>query len=159
MPEEKFTFFWSGPFSNWHPAPFVLDGVTYNCSEQHMMAEKARMFEDTNSLDRIMSAVDPSDQKRYGREVLNFNKEEWEKTARERVFRGCYAKFTQNNGLKHILLATVGTTLVETSPTDCIWGIGLRKEDPRALDRSQWRGTNWLGEVLNKVRDKILSEK
>ena len=83
MPEERFTFFWSGPFSNWHPASFELDGVTYNCSEQFMMAEKARMFGDMNALNRIMSAVEPSDQKRYGREVQNFNREKWEEKARE----------------------------------------------------------------------------
>ena len=116
------------------------------------------MFGDMNALNRIMSAVDPSDQKRYGREVQNFNKEKWEETARERVYRGCYAKFTQNEGLKQLLLSTIGSTLVEASPTDCIWGIGLRSHDPRAQDRSQWRGTNWLGEVLNRVRDQIEKE-
>lgn len=158
MSEEKFTFFWSGPFSNWHPSPFVLDGITYNCSEQYMMAEKARMFEDTSSLNRIMNAVDPSDQKRYGRSVTNFNKEKWDAVARNIVYRGCYAKFTQNLDLKKVLLATVGTTLVEASPEDYIWGIGLRKTDPKAKNRSTWRGLNWLGETLTKVRDQILKE-
>jgi len=155
---EKFTFFWSGPFSNWYPSPFEIDGVTYNCTEQHMMAEKARMFGDTESLDRIMSAVDPSDQKRYGRQVKGFDKDKWDAAARDIVYKGCYAKFTQHGGLKQTLLSTAGTTLVEASPKDRIWGIGLHKGDPRAQKRETWAGTNWLGEVLTKVREKILEE-
>jgi ribA/ribD-fused uncharacterized protein len=153
--DEKFTFFWSGPFSNWHPSPFVTGGVTYNCSEQHMMAEKARLFGDTESLNRIMSAVDPSDQKRYGRKVKGFDKEKWEKVARDIVYKGCYAKFTQNEDLMRTILTTTGTTLVEASPEDTIWGIGLAEDDPRAQSRETWLGTNWLGETLTKVRDQI----
>jgi ribA/ribD-fused uncharacterized protein len=156
---EKFTFFWSGPFSNWAPSPFTLDGVSYNCTEQHMMAEKARMFGDTKILDMIMNAVDPREQKRYGRNVQNFVKEKWDAVARDIVFKGCYAKFTQNPDLMRALLATAGTTLVEASPKDTIWGIGLEKTDHRAQNRSTWLGTNWLGEVLTKVREKIIEEK
>lgn len=155
---EKFTFFWSGPFSNWYPAPLKIDDIVYNCSEQHMMAEKTRMFGDIETLNKIMSAVDPRDQKRYGRQVKGFDKEKWDAIARNIVFKGCYAKFTQNNDIKQALLATVGTTLVEASPEDRIWGIGLHKSDPKAQNRDTWRGTNWLGETLTKVREKILQE-
>lgn len=40
---EKFTFFFGAdsPFSQWHPAKFEVDGVTYNCAEQYMMYQKA----------------------------------------------------------------------------------------------------------------------
>ena len=155
---EQFTFFWSGPFSNWHPAPFKVNSILYNCSEQFMMAEKARMFDDIETLKRIMNAIDPSDQKRYGRQVKNFDKDKWDAQAKDIVYRGCYAKFTQNEDLKKELLSTVGTTLVEASPEDCIWGIGLRKTDPRAKNRKTWRGTNWLGEVLMKVREDLLDK-
>ena len=90
--------------------------------------------------------------------VAGFNKEQWEQVARDVVYKGCYAKFTQNQDLKQALLATAGTTLVEASPEDRIWGIGLRKTDPRALNRATWRGTNWLGEILTKVREDLLNE-
>jgi ribA/ribD-fused uncharacterized protein len=156
---EKFTFFWSGPFSQWHPSPFEIDGVSYNCCEQWMMASKARLFNDQETLKKIMSAVMPSDQKRYGREVRGFDKEKWDAVARDFVYQGNYAKFTQNPDLESVLMATVGTTLVEASPEDCIWGIGLRKTDPRAKDRKTWRGTNWLGEMITKVREDLLKEK
>jgi ribA/ribD-fused uncharacterized protein len=116
------------------------------------------MFGDYAIADRIMSAVDPADQKRYGRQVTGFDKDKWDAAARDIVYKGCYAKFSQNPDLKKKLLATVGTTLVEASPEDRIWGIGLSKTDPRAKNRSTWRGTNWLGETLIKVRDKLIEE-
>lgn len=158
---EKFTFFWgrsnpNGVFSQWYVSPFQVDGVWYNTAEQYMMAEKARMFSDDENLARILASPYPSDQKRYGRLVVGFDKTEWEKIAKDVVYRGNYAKFSQNPELKKALLATAGTTLVEASPKDCIWGIGLSKEDTRALSRATWLGTNWLGEVLTRVREDLL---
>ena len=155
---EQFTFFWSGPFSQWHPSPFQIDGVWYNCAEQYMMAEKARLFGDKQAEARIMVSPDPSEQKRFGRQVDGFDVKRWAKVARDIVYKASYAKYTQNPDLLKVLLATKGTTLVEASPQDVIWGIGLRKDDPRALNRSQWKGTNWLGETLTKVRDDILAK-
>ncbi len=158
MSDEKFTFFWSGPFSNWHRASFVVNGVTYNCSEQYMMAKKAELFGDNKSLSLIMNANHPADQKIIGRLVEGFDKEKWDAVARDIVFDGCYAKFTQNDNLKKALIDTQGTTLVEASPHDTIWGIGLKEDDPRAKNRETWCGTNWLGETLTKVRDRIIEE-
>jgi hypothetical protein len=155
---EKFTFFWSGPYSNWHPSPFQIDDVWYNCGEQWMMAEKARLFGDAETLAKIMSAVDPREQKAYGRQIKNFDKAKWDKESPERVFKGCLAKFEQNEDLKQTILSTVGTTLVEASPEDRIWGIGLRKDDPRAQSRETWLGENRLGEVLMRVRDVLVQK-
>jgi ribA/ribD-fused uncharacterized protein len=155
---EKFTFFWSGIFSQWHPSPFEIDGVWYNTAEQWMMAEKARLFGDLETLAKIMSAVDPADQKRYGREVKGFVKKKWDAVARDVVLKGSLAKYGQNPDLKKILFATEGTTLVEASPEDNIWGIGLHKTDSRVQKRETWRGTNWLGDALTKTRE-ILKEK
>jgi ribA/ribD-fused uncharacterized protein len=155
---ETFTFFWSGPFSQWHPSPFVIDGVHYNCAEQYMMAEKARLFGDAKRESLIMSNPDPAVQKRLGREVQGFDDAVWKANAFDIVKRGSYAKFTQNEDLKAHLMATGNTTLVEASPEDRIWGIGLKKSDPRAKKRSTWRGTNWLGQVLTEVREQIRAE-
>lgn len=155
---EKFTFFWSGPFSQWHPSFFKIGGITYNCAEQYMMAEKARLFRDGKNLVKIMSTSNPKDQKRYGRQVQNFNEIKWNSVARNIVYRGNYAKFTQNPELKKKLIETAGTTLVEASPYDTIWGIGLAKEDPRTKNRSEWLGTNWLGKTLTKLRNDIIKE-
>jgi ribA/ribD-fused uncharacterized protein len=157
---EQFTFFWNGPFSQWEPCTFVLDGLEYNCAEQYMMAEKARYFRDEENLEAILEAEDPRTQKEFGRLVEGFDEESWqEEESNGRpycwnvVWRGSMAKFSQNAHLLKSLLATQGTTLVEASPYDTIWGIGLRKNDPNAKNRATWRGTNWLGEVLTVVRD------
>lgn len=56
------------------------------------------------------------------------------------------------------MLDTAGTTLVEASPYDRIWGIGLAASNPKALDRKMWRGTNWLGQALTEVREEIVKD-
>ncbi|MEK6239242.1 MAG: NADAR family protein [Planctomycetales bacterium] len=162
---EQFTFFWDGPFSQWHGKDFELDGATYKCAEQYMMAEKARLFGDEDTLEMIMDADHPRDQKRLGRVVENFDADAWEEDEDNgrpccwnMVWRGNMAKFSQNEHLLRRLLATAGTTLVEASPHDRIWGIGLRKNDPRAQNRAAWQGLNWLGEVLTSVREHLAAD-
>ena len=154
--DEKFTFFYHGPLCQWHRSTFVVDGVRYVTAEQYMMAEKARLFGDQKTLDLILEAQNPQDQKRLGRMVKGFNQKIWESKAREIVRRGSVAKFSQNPGLLSALARSAGTTLVEASPFDHIWGIALAENDPRALSRSTWRGTNWLGEVLTSVRRELV---
>ena len=53
---------------------------------------------------------------------------------------------------------TTGTTLVEASPYDKIWGIGLKSTSPLAQNRSTWKGTNLLGKILTEVRDELSTE-
>lgn len=155
---EKFTFFYGGVFSQWHKCSFDI-GRTYNCAEQYMMFQKAMTFRDHGTADKIMSATHPRDQKRLGRMVANYDDTIWNAIVREIVYEGNKAKFTQNQGLLEQLFATDGTTLVEASPSDRKWGIGLYAHDQRALSRSTWRGTNWLGEVLTKLRDDLIQER
>jgi ribA/ribD-fused uncharacterized protein len=158
-PTEQFTFFWHGPFSQWHGCRFKVAGVSYSCAEQYMMAQKAVLFKDDDALEEIMAAASPRIQKALGRKVRGFNQSKWDGCARDIVYRGNWAKFTQNEDLQKLLMATQGTTLVEASPADILWGIGLGEDDPRAMDRKSWRGKNWLGEVLTRVRDDILAQK
>lgn len=158
MSDEKFTLFWNGPFSQWEECEFEVDGVTYNCAEQYMMAAKAKLFNDNDTLDRIMEAEQPREQKKLGRLVKGFNAERWNAVAKEIVYEGNYAKFTQNARLLRKLLDTKGTTLVEASPYDCIWGIGLKETDKNARNREKWRGSNWLGEILTGLREDLIDE-
>ena len=158
MTEERFTFFWSGPFSQWHPSKFSVDDVIYVTAEQYMMAEKARLFRDEEIRERIMTTADPRKQKALGRKVRGFDPDRWNGAAREIVYRGNRAKFTTHRDLLAVLLETEGTTIVEASPLDTIWGIGLAADSPDARDRTRWRGTNWLGEVLTRLRDALIAE-
>lgn len=155
MSSEPFLFFWSGPFSQWHPSPFTLGGVTYNCAEQYMMAGKARLFGDSVREQLIMANAAPDVQQNLGREVIGFDPDVWAAHARDIVYRGSMAKYEQNADLREHLLATGTRILVEASATDRVWGIGLRATDPRAKHRNTWRGTNWLGETLTRVRDEL----
>jgi ribA/ribD-fused uncharacterized protein len=152
---DGFVFFWSGWPSQWHPARFTVDGEAYDCAEQYMMAEKARLFGDEETRRLILAATHPREQKALGRRVTPFDEARWTGACREVVYLGNLAKFGQNDELRALLLATSGKTLVEASPKDRIWGIGLAADDPRATKRSAWRGKNWLGEALMRVRAEL----
>ena len=152
---EEFVLFWGGCFSQWYKADMVIDGVSYNCCEQYMMASKASFFGDEEICKQIMSTKDPKKQKALGRKVCNFDAAKWDSVCRDIVYRANYAKFNQNEDCFKELMETGDKTIVEASPYDKIWGIGLAEDDPRALDRNQWQGTNWLGEAIMKVREKI----
>lgn len=157
MEMHKFTFFWqqSSPFSQWHLAKFTLAGYTYNCCEQYMMHQKALLFGDEDIAKKVMLALEPKNHKRFGRLVKGFDKEVWEANAKRIVYEANHAKFTQNAHLLKQLMKTKGTTLVEASPHDTIWGVGLSANDPRIQDPSKWLGTNWLGEVLTQLRNDL----
>ncbi|MCG7384480.1 NADAR family protein [Paenibacillus sp. ACRRY] len=157
---EKFTFFWrtASPFSQWHPADFTVNGISYTSAEQYMMHQKALLFGDQAMGDKILKASSASVQKKLGRQVAGFDQKIWEANCKRIVYEGNQAKFTQNEDLLAALLATRGTTLVEASPDDRIWGVGLAEEDPRIRHRRTWRGTNWLGEILTRLRDEIGSD-
>lgn len=148
---ETLVLFYGGPFSQWYPSTFEIDGVLYNTAEQFMMAMKADYFGDHETKEKILATNNPSEQKALGRQVSNFDKEAWDAVSRGYVYQANMAKFSIEK-LKKILLDTEDRELVEASPYDKIWGIGLGVDDPKSLDKTQWRGTNWLGEVLMKVR-------
>lgn len=152
----KYTFFWGGPFSQWYPSTFIDDnGVMYNCCEQYMMAKKAEVFNDTETYDLIMKETDPKLQKKLGREVKNFDTHTWESCCESIVYDANVYKFTQNPKLRLCLEKTKGTELVEASPYDKIWGIGLGQEHPDRFDKTKWRGKNLLGLILDDVRDNL----
>lgn len=160
---EQFTFFWNGVFSQWYGAAFTAQVPTatedmdlrFNCAEQYMMYMKAATFSDWATAKKIMASYNPKEQKALGRQVKPFNADVWNGVAKMIVKEGNRHKFEQNPDLKEDLMATAGTTLVEASPYDTIWGIGLTEFDEKAKDRRTWRGTNWLGEILTELREEF----
>ncbi len=155
MSVEQFHFFYGGPFSQWAISPFTLNGIYYKTAEHYMMWCKDQLFGGKLS-HLILDARHPRDAKLLGREVEGFDEAIWNAAAKQFVFRGNMAKFTQNPLMLQDLMTTYGTTLVEASPTDVIWGIGLGEYDPLRFDRKNWRGTNWLGEVIQDVRETLV---
>lgn len=160
MPErvtttKKFLFFWGGWPSQWTKSPFVIDNIEYNCCEQFMMAEKARVFGDHVSECNILHTNNPANQKKLGRTVSPFEPEIWNSVCRGIVYTGNLAKYQQNDELKTLLLESGKRTIVEASPRDTIWGIGYSDKNPNAQIPAKWRGKNWLGIALMQVRDEL----
>ncbi|CAB1099329.1 unnamed protein product [Ectocarpus sp. CCAP 1310/34] len=133
---------------------FDVLGVRYACGEQLIMSEKAKLFGDMTSYDKIMAATDPKTHKFLGRNVRPFDYAEWERRREEVVLTGSYAKFAQNHAMKHHLLETGTRLLAEASPFDRVWGIGMSACFPGASDSSKWAasGKNLLGKALMEVR-------
>ncbi|MFT3777631.1 MAG: NADAR family protein [Ottowia sp.] len=147
----------SSCFSQWYEAPFQLDGVSYSTAEHYMMAEKARLFGDSAALGRILAATSPGAAKTSGRQVIGFNDPTWNSHRFEIVVQGNFAKFNQNPRLAEFLRRTGDKVLVEASPVDSIWGIGLAADDPQASDPGSWQGLNLLGFALMIVRERLAS--
>lgn len=157
----KFLFFWGHTppadghvnescLSQWWMSRFFVDGVEYTCAERCMMAEKARMFGDGEMLEKIIS---PKEMKAYGRAVPNFDQAVWRSRCYERVLVGNMAKFGQNPMLWGFPSGTKGRILVEASPRDRIWGIGMGKQNPNSENPTLWRGKNLLGFALTETRE------
>ncbi len=142
-------------FSQWYDAAFEVDGVFYRTAEHWMMAAKARLFEDEDKLLEILDADSPKTAKALGRKVQNFDDKVWKENARRLVTEGNLAKFSQNEELGEFLLETGGKVIVEASPYDRIWGIGLRASDERAENPHTWQGQNKLGFALMDVREAL----
>ena len=157
----EYRFFWGhrrepdGVFSQWWPCRFEVDGQLYSTAEQFMMAGKARLFGDDVALTAILAESDPAACKKLGRRVRGFAEAAWAAARFDLVVAGNVAKFGQSDHLQGILESTGDSLLVEASPTDRIWGIGLRASDPRARDPRTWQGKNLLGFALVSARARL----
>lgn len=164
-----FLFFWghrpskhgvtASCFSQWYDAPFVVDGQRYPTAEHFMMAEKASLFGDQATREKILLAPDPGKAKALGRQVRGFDDARWRQHRFSIVVRANQEKFSQNLELWRFLQRTGDQVLVEASPVDRIWGIGLAQDDQKAKDPNQWQGLNLLGFALMQVRSETSKRK
>uniref|UniRef100_A0A1I7TH25 DUF1768 domain-containing protein n=1 Tax=Caenorhabditis tropicalis TaxID=1561998 RepID=A0A1I7TH25_9PELO len=162
-------------FSNFHPAEFKAETVKklvnselfdseetikFNCSEQYFMYHKALLVGDQNAAKFILDSKHPMPQKMAGRKLKMDKKdlETWSQKSRDVMYQGCLGKFSQNVELRKLLFRTKGMYLVEASGNDAIWGIGIWKEDVRSHNEESWAGTNWLGLILDRIRDELWEE-
>jgi ribA/ribD-fused uncharacterized protein len=143
----------SGALSQWWPVSFTVDGCTFASAEHYMMWRKAKLFGDAAAAERVLSVKHPNDAKAVGRTVAGFDQAQWNAHRFDIVVAGSVAKFGQHVDLRTYLLGTRDRVLVEASPRDRIWGIGLAASDPRAGDPYQWKGLNLLGFALMRARE------
>lgn len=162
----KYLFFWGHTaskdgsttkacFSQWFHSPFTVDGISYPTAEHFMMAGKARLFGDHATEELILKARHPKEAKDLGRKVRGFEDDTWNRERYLLVVEGNEAKFSQNSGPGAFLLDTKDRVLVEASPVDRIWGIGLAADDPAAENPRLWKGLNLLGFALMEVRERL----
>lgn len=161
----KFVFFWghqkpkSGVskscFSQWYPARFEENGHSFATAEHYMMYHKALLFDNHEIAAQILDCNHPSEAKKLGREVVGFNEQTWNAKRFEIVVNANKLKFSQHPELGAFLMATGKRVLVEASPVDKIWGIGLAEDHEFADVPSKWNGLNLLGYALMEVRDSM----
>ncbi|EKZ4974847.1 NADAR family protein [Listeria monocytogenes] len=162
----KYIFFWGHQpaedgktskscFSQWWICSFKVDGVEYNCAEQFMMAEKAKLFNDMEMREKILAAKHPKQAKDFGRLIRGFQEDIWLENRFNIVMRANQAKFSQNEELKKFLMQTKNRILVEASPVDKIWGIGMATDNKNVENPLYWKGLNLLGFALMVVRDEL----
>jgi ribA/ribD-fused uncharacterized protein len=163
----RYLFFWghrprpdgqvgASCLSQWWPSPFEVDGVTYGTAEHWMMAEKARLFGDAEAERLVLAAEHPAQAKKAGRLVRGFAEDIWERERFRIVVEGSVHKFAAHADLRAFLLNTGTRVLVEASPVDRVWGIGLSADDAAARDPERWRGPNLLGFALMEARERLL---
>jgi len=163
----KYLYFWghrtrkdgvitSSCLSQWYPRGFTHEGIRYATAEHWMMVGKARLFQDDEALQRILETENPAVAKKIGREVRGFDGPAWKANMVDLVTEGSYHKFHQNDDLLAFLKTTGNKVLVEASPFDRIWGIGMTKADAEKVHPEDWKGTNWLGWCLMEARAELL---
>ncbi len=162
----KYVFFWGHQpgreglidkscFSQWYEAAFEREGIRYPTAEHYMMAAKADLFGDESSRARIIAAPNPGAAKRFGREVEGFDAGIWDRERFAIVVDANLAKFSQNPTLEKFLLGTADRVLVEASPVDSIWGIGMAQDHSDIKNPASWLGLNLLGFALMEVRAQL----
>ena len=154
---EKFIFFFTEKdwLSQWYPSKLIVHGITFPTAEHFMMYRKAMTFEDFKSAEKVLKAKTPKDAKAIGRKVKNFTPDYWDTIKESVVIQGSIQKFNQNLELKNRLLSTGNKVLVEASPYDKVWGIGISQYHLDAVYPNHWRGQNLLGKCLMEARSII----
>lgn len=160
-----YTFFWGHKgepgnvtkscFSQWWPAAFKDDQHIYPTAEHWMMAEKARLFNDAAAEEKILKALSPAAAKKLGRLVQHFDAATWDAKKFNIVVKGNLLKFSQYPKMKEFLINTGNNIIVEASPLDRIWGIGMGADHEHTENPTLWRGQNLLGYALMEVRDQL----
>ena len=145
-------------YSNFFPAEIKDEGQKYNCSEQLYQHKLCIYHGEMQAARSVMLQSDPVEMKKISRKVEVRNPErtkQWfQYQARGVMKRALTLKFTQNDALQ-MELKKNNEQFVEANQHDRIWGVGLPLSNDKVFNPNVWTGTNWLGELLNKVKNEI----
>ncbi|KAJ3392046.1 hypothetical protein HDU80_010932 [Chytriomyces hyalinus] len=147
---------------NWSTCTLTIGRSTFQSSEQVIFAaSKAGLFRDEAALMQATStpAMSASQAKYLGRNVQNFVDTVWKTNARWLSDVAILIKCLQNAGAMEELVRTRGLMIAEGSKQDLVWGIGMEACYPASLEQNKWRGKNWLGQSLVRVRKQIQVKK
>lgn len=145
----QYFFFWNGPFSNWDHSPFTIDGIDFNCGEQYMMYHKSLTCGDIQTAVEVMMTKSPSEQKKLGRQIKNYDEALWSEKRQDIVKAGLKEKFLQNSRHMKFLKKHKGKRIVEASPEDRVWGIGYASHN--AMENIDDWGTDILGKIITEL--------
>ena len=145
-------------FSRWFVAQFELEGRKFLTAEHYMMAQKAQLFHDDEIFDQILKVKHPNEAKQLGRKVQNYDEQVWKEKRFNIVLQANLAKFSQHLELRDFLIATHDHILVEASPVDSIWGVGMAQDHVDIQNPEKWKGLNLLGFALMQVRAQLLAQ-
>lgn len=151
--DKTYFLFYGGIFSNWTTSPFTINGIEYSCGEQYMMHQKAMVFKDQESADKIMATPLPHEQKKLGRKVKNYNDNTWRVVRYPLVKVGLKQKFLQNPEMLEFLIDNKDCQIVETSKHDAIWGVGFDRYT--AIQNIDKWGQNLLGQMLTELANEL----
>jgi ribA/ribD-fused uncharacterized protein len=148
---------------NWYPCIIEISEdnsqhsnyYIFDNSEQLFVYYKAIFFKDFETADKILKTQTPKVSMELGREVKNYNEEEWSKVRFDFMYKANYEKFNQNEDLLEKLINTKDKILVEGNSIDYIWGVGIDWKNNLIFDQKNWNGLNLLGKTLMKVREDL----
>ncbi|WP_231374028.1 NADAR family protein [Aureivirga marina] len=130
-----------GEFSNFALFPVKINGKVWKTSEHYFQAQK---FEDKKYQEKIRNVVSPMKAAELGRTRKVKIRRNWDKIKDNIMYEVVFAKFSQHEELKKLLLSTESKKIIEHTENDSYWG-----------DGGNGLGKNKLGKILMKVREKL----
>lgn len=105
--------------------------------------------------DFIKKTNKPKIIKKMGREVGGFDQDIWDEIKTRVMYMVIKGKFSTNGYYKTALENTGSKIMVEASPYDKVWGIGLSAEKAKNIPENQWPGQNLLGKMMTKYKQDV----
>ena len=138
------------PYINFHPSPFITDGIHFPSAEHYIQYHKALLFGDSVTVNNILKSGTPLEAKKLSYNISDFTRSKWINEGYDICSRGSREKFIQNRPLFQMLKGTGSKTLAEASK-DKLWGTGIPLHDRDDLITSKWENPRWLSTILTNI--------